>query len=330
MKHYHPRKDDQGQPVALHQPSQATALATWDDPDQRASVTPQAQMPASVVGLGNASWKSAPTRAAGWERLAQAAAFEEPPLKSLPGKAPASGAVVVEADGRVWVVSPSNRFGGYTHTFPKGKLEAQEDLSLRANALKEVFEESGLQVELISVLCDSVRSTSVTRYYLARRVGGNPADMGWESQAVHLVPMAQLPKFANHSNDAAVVVALQEMITQQNTESSSTYYQIIANHELTLANLPPPNADYERLTAFCLSFDGYQDRDVMECEEIAAKTEQAGLARATMDKLRITAFIRQRAIKWGDQWPPNPRLVDGIRAVVEEIRCRLEAPRTAT
>lgn len=210
MKHYHPRQDDKGQPLALHQPSQATALATWADPNQRASVTPQAQMPASVGGLAIASWKSAPTRAAGWERLAQAATLNEPPLKSLPGKAPASGAVVVEADGRVWVVSPSNRFGGYTHTFPKGKLEAQEGLSLQANALKEVFEESGLQVELIGVLCDSVRSTSVTRYYLARRVGGNPADMGWESQAVHLVPMAQLAAFVSHSNDQAVLAALKD------------------------------------------------------------------------------------------------------------------------
>lgn len=210
MKHYHPRMDDKGQPVELKQPSQATALASWDDPHQRASVTPQAQMPASVGGLAIASWKSAPTHAADWQQLAQAAAFKEAPLKSLPGKAPASGAVVVEADGRVWVVSPSNRFGGYTHTFPKGKLEAHEGLSLRANALKEVFEESGLQVELISVLCDSVRSTSVTRYYLARRVSGNPADMGWESQAVHLVPMAQLAAFVAHPNDQAVLAALKD------------------------------------------------------------------------------------------------------------------------
>jgi hypothetical protein len=51
-------------------------------------------------------------------------------------------------------------------------------LSSRANAIKECFEESGLQVELTGFLCDSVRSTSVTRYYTARRLGGSPADMG--------------------------------------------------------------------------------------------------------------------------------------------------------
>ena len=116
---------------------------------------------------------------------------------------------MVEADGRVWVVSPSNKFGGYTNTFPKGKLDPQEEISLRANALKEVFEEAGLHVALTGFLCDSVRSTSVTRYYLARRVGGNPADMGWESQAVHLVPVSQLAAFVSHPNDQSILSALQ-------------------------------------------------------------------------------------------------------------------------
>jgi 8-oxo-dGTP pyrophosphatase MutT (NUDIX family) len=107
------------------------------------------------------------------------------------------------------VVSPSNKFGGYTNTFPKGKLDPQEGISLRANALKEVFEEAGLQVALTGFLCDSVRSTSVTRYYMARRVGGNPAEMCWETQAVHLVPVSQLAAFVSHLNDQSILTALQ-------------------------------------------------------------------------------------------------------------------------
>lgn len=208
MKQHHPHKNEKGQLVELLQPSQATELATWDHPAQRASVTLNAEMPPMVCGLAIASWKGAPTGATGWEQLAAAAVFDELPLKPVPGKSPASGAVVVEADGRVWVVSPSNRFGGYTNTFAKGKLENKAGLSLRANALKEVFEEAGLAVELTSFLCDSVRSTSVTRYYLARRVGGNPADMGWESQAVHLVPQAELAAFVSHPNDQGILQAL--------------------------------------------------------------------------------------------------------------------------
>ena len=61
---------------------------------------------------------------------------------------------------------------------------------------------------LTGFLCDSVRSTSVTRYYTARRVGGHPADMGWESQAVHLVPRNLLSVVVAHPNDQGVLQAL--------------------------------------------------------------------------------------------------------------------------
>lgn len=131
-------------------------------------------------------------------------------MARVPGKAAASGVVILEDDGRVWVVSPSNAFGGYTHTFPKGKLD--RGLSLRANALKEGFEESGLRVVLTDFLCDVQRSTSVTRYYTARRVGGHPASMGGETQAVHLVPHALLAQFVAHPNDKLVLQALQALM----------------------------------------------------------------------------------------------------------------------
>ncbi|MDP1998279.1 MAG: NUDIX hydrolase [Rhodoferax sp.] len=211
MKTYHPRKNDKGHPVPLLHPSQPTDQSTWQHADQLATVISDGPMPEQVNHLAVASWGDAPTDSAGWERLAGASKFDEPPMTRPTGLAPASGAVVMEPDGRVWVVSPSNGFGGYAHTFPKGKLDPKEGLSLRANALKEIFEESGLRVELTDFLCDSIRTTSVTRYYLAMRVGGNPAAMGWESQATHLVPMAQLAQFVAHPNDEIVVGALRSL-----------------------------------------------------------------------------------------------------------------------
>ena len=128
-------------------------------------------------GIGVFSWNDAPTDIAAWPDLAtlQTEDFTEPPLASAPGKPAASGGVILEGDGRGWLVSPSNAFGDYVNTFPKGKREP--GLSMRVNALKECFEEAGLQVVLTGFLCDSVRSTSVTRCYTARRVGGHPADM---------------------------------------------------------------------------------------------------------------------------------------------------------
>ncbi len=208
MKHYHPQKNEGGQQVELKHPSCPTGLSEWGDPTQLATVVPGSSMPDSVAGISIRSWTNAPSDNAKWEQLAEAAAFDEPPLKVKPGKNPASGAVVVEPDGRIWVISPSNQYAGYINTFPKGTIYPHQKISLRANALKEVYEESGLQVLLTGFLVDSERSLTTTRYYLARRIGGNPADMGWESQAVHLVPRAQLAKFTNHKNDVVVVQAL--------------------------------------------------------------------------------------------------------------------------
>ena len=208
MKSLHPRKDDAGRQVDLKAPSAPTSLESWADPLERATVIPDGPMPTNLNGIDVRSWTDAPKNTAGWNRFAaeQTEDFTEPPMTTAPGKHAASGVVILEGDGRVWVVSPSNQHGGYVNTFPKGKLDP--GMGLRANALKEGFEESGLQVVLTGFLCDSVRSTSVTRYYTARRVGGHPADMCWESQAVYLVPRNLLSSFVTHPNDQGVLQAL--------------------------------------------------------------------------------------------------------------------------
>jgi ADP-ribose pyrophosphatase YjhB (NUDIX family) len=183
-------------------------MTAWADHNQIATATPDSAMPASIAGIAFATWSDAPADVVGWEKLVSGIQFEDPPMESVSGKKPASGAVVVEADERVWVVSPTNKAFGYLNTFPKGKIDTKSHISLRATALKEVFEESGLQIALTGFMCDSVRDTSVTRYYLGRRIGGNPAAMDWESQAVHLVPVAMLAEFASHPNDKEVIAAL--------------------------------------------------------------------------------------------------------------------------
>jgi 8-oxo-dGTP pyrophosphatase MutT (NUDIX family) len=80
--------------------------------------------------------------------------------------------------------------------------------SLQACAIREAYEEAGLKVQIIGYLADSLRTQSYTRYYLARRVGGSPACMGWESQAVHLVPPGMLNSLLTHPNDLPLLCAL--------------------------------------------------------------------------------------------------------------------------
>jgi 8-oxo-dGTP pyrophosphatase MutT (NUDIX family) len=136
--------------------------------------------------------------------------IDEPAFAAPPGLLHAAGAVVVEDDGRVWLVSPTNDFGGPEPTFPKGRVDPEA--SLQATAVREVYEESGLVVRLVAWLADVRRTQTYTRYYLARRIGGCPSGMGWETQAVHLVPLAQLDKVATKKNDEAIIDALRKAL----------------------------------------------------------------------------------------------------------------------
>jgi len=202
----HPRKNHHQQVVMIKAPHSSTRLETWADPHQMALVVPHGSMPEHVNSVPIAPWREVPSDRAEWIRLAASSAFTEPPFDAM-GKEPAAGCVVVEPDGRVWLVAPTNAFDHTPTTFPKGKAHGMD---LRATAIKEVFEESGLQVELFAHLVDVTRSTSRTRYYLARRVGGNPAAMGWESQAVLLAPVEDLKGILNKPVDHTVVEALLE------------------------------------------------------------------------------------------------------------------------
>ena len=219
MTTFHPQPDEYGASVHLATPSHPSSLDAWHDPARVATVIPLGALPAALGGVTFAPWRDIPASNAGWQTVPGQAGIAEPPLIVPPSMAPAAGVVVVEEDGRVWAVAPSNRFGGYDATFPKGRVDP--DISLQATAIREAFEESGLRVQIVRHLIDSRRTQTVTRYYLARRLGGNPALMGWESQAVHLVPMAQLTTVLRNPNDAAVIDALRRALAVSMADTAS-------------------------------------------------------------------------------------------------------------
>jgi 8-oxo-dGTP pyrophosphatase MutT (NUDIX family) len=206
----HPRIDEHGKPVKLAHPSTPTAQWTWMDAESIAIVIPDGPMPASLAGIAFDTWREAPRDNSGWERLADGVLIDEPGFHLPKGKKAAAGVVVLEEDGRVWAVAPSNAFGNYPATFPKGTCES--DLSLQATAMREAYEEAGLQVELTGFLVDVPRSTSYTRYYLGSRIAGHPGSMGWESQAVMLVPVDRLPEVLTNKNDTPIIKALRELL----------------------------------------------------------------------------------------------------------------------
>jgi hypothetical protein len=118
------------------------------------------------------------------------------PFVGKPGLKKSAGMIVVDGDtGKIWVNSPKNQFGGYKATFPKGTAELQ--LPMQEVGIKEVFEETGLQAKPLFHLGDYEKTTSITRYYVGVKTGGSPAMMGWESEAVNLVPIHKLEGFMN-------------------------------------------------------------------------------------------------------------------------------------
>jgi 8-oxo-dGTP pyrophosphatase MutT (NUDIX family) len=115
------------------------------------------------------------------------------------------GCVVVEPDGRVWVIEPKGHFGGYEHTFPKGGMSPGE--TNQQAALREVFEETGLQVRIQAHLGDFERTTGVTRYYIAKRVGGTPSLAGGETATVKLVRPSEAKSLLNKDIDKKIMDA---------------------------------------------------------------------------------------------------------------------------
>lgn len=204
----HPKLDENGKPKTINYPSAPTSASSWFAPTDAAVFTPGCPVPAELNGISVAPWTDVPAED-DWDFVdGQNDDLPEPKLQLTAGKKAASGVIIQEPDGRVWLISPTNQYGGVMHTFPKGGRE--EGLSLQANAIKEAFEESGLKVEIDAHALDVVRSTSVARYYFARRVGGSPSDMGWESQAVRLVPLAQLGDYLNRPEDREILQFLRD------------------------------------------------------------------------------------------------------------------------
>lgn len=194
--YHHPRLSENGHKVQIKNPTHPSSHTTWHNPKAVATFVPNGDVPASINGVPLTRWKDHPRTTEGWDYVDGVNDdLHEPPFHLPDGKHASSGVIIEEPDGRIWMISPTNQFGGYEATFPKGT--AEPELSLQANAIKEAFEESGLKVEITGFIGDFERTTSVARMYKARRIGGSPVHMGWETQAVHLVPKDKMYKLLN-------------------------------------------------------------------------------------------------------------------------------------
>lgn len=215
--YHHPRLSENGHKIQIKNPTHASSHTTWHNPKAVATFVPNGDVPASLNGVALTRWKDHPRTKEGWEYTKGINDEIEEPTFHLPdGKHAGAGVVILEPDGRVWLAHPTNAFGGYDCTWPKGSVDPDE--SMQAAACRETFEETGLQVEIISHLGDFEKTTSMARMYIAKRIGGSPSYMGWETQAMSIVPAQKLRDLLNMQNDHAIVEALEAKLASKKGE----------------------------------------------------------------------------------------------------------------
>lgn len=158
-----------------------------------------------------------------WQKVQDAALADEPEFALGPNEQylrRSAGVIVLEPDGRVWIYEPKNHFGGYEHTYPKGRPE--KGLTMQQAARKEVLEETGLMAEITGFLGDYAKTTTKTRYYLGRRTGGDPGRADSyrkpgeveEVEAVKLVPLTELAEFLNMPIDQTIAEDLKRKLAE--------------------------------------------------------------------------------------------------------------------
>jgi hypothetical protein len=95
--------------------------------------------------------------------------------------------------------------------------------------------------------------------------------------------------------------------------------QPISNSDLRPSDVPPPNAEWEAISRFALTFNGYEQAGSFAAAGRIANEHQC----STLNDLRICLFFEQR--RWHHfGGTPDGKALEYIRTLVERIRQRVD------
>jgi 8-oxo-dGTP pyrophosphatase MutT (NUDIX family) len=141
----------------------------------------------------------------------------------------AGGIVVRHHDGRPWLVVGSRRRerDSRTWTLPKGTPEHGE--TTEETALREVAEETGLQVRITGPL-DSIEYSFVqsgtrihktVHYFLMEPIGGDIAGHDREFEEVRWIPFADAPSTLTFETERALVARAADLLSTDSVGAGS-------------------------------------------------------------------------------------------------------------
>jgi len=102
--------------------------------------------------------------------------------------------------------------------------------------------------------------------------------------------------------------------------SENQFGRAISNTDLVLSDVPPPDADWSKITKFALTFDGYEHcGSTSKCAAIANSRQNK-----TLSDLRTCLFFEQRRSHHCGEIPDDESMVY-IRTVIQKIRAKVAA-----
>lgn len=142
------------------------------------------------------------------------------------GKWRSAGGVVIK-DDKVLLVAPSGGFGGYSWTFPKGRLDDSEDD--KDAAIREVAEEAGVKASIIDDLGVHEGTMSHTHYFLMKYVGESGMKDA-EMSDVRFVSFDEAEELLDSNRDMTVLnLARKKMPKRTQVHEEHRYFKPASN-----------------------------------------------------------------------------------------------------
>jgi len=167
-------------------------------------------VPAELHGVDFEPWQ-APDTLAAWRAIdGQYTEIDEAyPYDARADKTDAVATVLLEQDGRFWVVARKGPHGQDEYSLPEGLVE--HGLSQQASAIKRANELLGLKAHLLDVAGDYDNEKNRTRVYIARRTGGTIAKRLAAGELL-LVPFAKASELLTDARDQDILADVKEKV----------------------------------------------------------------------------------------------------------------------